>query len=1155
MVYSGTTTVFVLLLLSVIFPVVSANAARYTSGQTDYVVGVEKSITVTLPKENISFMAEPGAEEVEYRSVEVGIWSNITNGVKVGMTTSKVRTSDEDLTASGLNSIHGNTIPTLTSPASSLSFPVNHWGYSLDGVFYYGMPAANENMVELTLSEGSTHETKEIRVGTKVDASLPLDYYYGTINFTVVTSYAPTTIEDILYMQEMNGDVAATMGYNKQYRLRDARDNKEYWVTRLVDDSIWMTQDLDLVLSPDVALNQETTDIKRTLWTPPTGTTDFDRNINATISGPNATYYKTPGDTSTGVTVPAYGRTMDDCLNQNLDNPKFCNHFKEGQTYTFAQALASDSNSDLDLSNEDGLTTFDESICPKGWRLPEQAEFPRAASTTQNTLNENDEVIMSISLPATLVREPYYLGNFTYHTSQIRNGYYEAVYPNPDYYYNTPISSADYKIRCVARLDEELFTIKYDLNGGEGITPPDEVGRIGTSTYDFMLSDMNVMPYKEGYSFVGWSTDPEATVPEYIPANFSRAEYYNALSLFTATERETTLYAVWEPAYAITIHANGGSFNDYVEGSGDTSTEKSFLVSVPRTVTDFSTRVREYSSENEPNNNRKDNIYEAKTFVANHLTNTPGYSGYATKFRLTVYYAIPDDVVFCFTKSRIDDMTFDCTGNQVLVSRIGANVHDTVSSRFLHKEVYEFTSSSSFTLYPYFRTSNTNVEGGVNWYGFYAELESISNSRQVQYIRKGDLYTHVPVRAGYEFLGWSTDPNATVAEGSYGTTQVGGTALNPTYEHYVRVNEDIDLYAAWRKYPSFTISLTTNDPEHVNIDVPSIEWNAESGQLYIYYQNDGRWYYYDRENSTYVYVASISASQDDFYVIDVPTSTTPSYPEGYNLYTVPEGSTVPLVLQYSETPATTMQQLTTSGCAAAPVGMSRQLPDARDGKVYWISKLADGACWMTQNLDLELTPGTYTVVPTTSGDQSIYTETTWDYSNNQNVNNYFDGGDYYYANGYIPTSTEGLADNAEEWHYHRGSLYNYHAAKYLCQTGSWKFGDYVSLLDAYQINQPLAFDYQFRNNQALFQAPLYFIMEDQAYSVPRPEGARIVNGNYTYTDYWSSIYRKTDINTSTSYLAVLSLDLYTNPNTSESVVTGNTNVGAANGGFVRCMVK
>ena len=49
---------------------------------------------------------------------------------------------------------------------------------------------------------------------------------------------------------------------------------------------------------------------------------------------------------------------------------------------------------------------------------------------------------------------------------------------------------------------------------------------------------------------------------------------------------------------------------------------------------------------------------------------------------------------------------------------------------------------------------------------------------------------------------------------------------------------------------------------------------------------------------------------------------------------------------------TQMQQMTTSACTVAPVGKSKTLTDARDSNTYTVKKLADGKCWMTQNLRL-----------------------------------------------------------------------------------------------------------------------------------------------------------------------------------------------------------
>lgn len=53
----------------------------------------------------------------------------------------------------------------------------------------------------------------------------------------------------------------------------------------------------------------------------------------------------------------------------------------------------------------------------------------------------------------------------------------------------------------------------------------------------------------------------------------------------------------------------------------------------------------------------------------------------------------------------------------------------------------------------------------------------------------------------------------------------------------------------------------------------------------------------------------------------------------------------------------TMQEMTPEFCASVTTsspGNTARLQDPRDGKYYWVAKLADGNCWMTQNLDLDL---------------------------------------------------------------------------------------------------------------------------------------------------------------------------------------------------------
>ena len=57
-----------------------------------------------------------------------------------------------------------------------------------------------------------------------------------------------------------------------------------------------------------------------------------------------------------------------------------------------------------------------------------------------------------------------------------------------------------------------------------------------------------------------------------------------------------------------------------------------------------------------------------------------------------------------------------------------------------------------------------------------------------------------------------------------------------------------------------------------------------------------------------------------------------------------------------------MQDMTPEICAHSSEGDTTQLMDSRDGKMYWVAKMKDGRCWMTQNL--ALTFGDPTTNPT-----------------------------------------------------------------------------------------------------------------------------------------------------------------------------------------------
>ena len=118
---------------------------------------------------------------------------------------------------------------------------------------------------------------------------------------------------------------------------------------------------------------------------------------------------------------------------------------------------------------------------------------------------------------------------------------------------------------------------------------------------------------------------------------------------------------------------------------------------------------------------------------------------------------------------------------------------------------------------------------------------------------------------------------------------------------------------------------------------------------------------------------------------------------------------------------------------------SLQVQDIRDDKIYWITKLADGNIWMTQNLDHDIVAGkTYTSADTdlpegTTWRPSTSTRSTDDTSWNGDgyTSESYDPGDIYLNrelttrwNGTIYNMTTATGDP----HYHIGNYYNWYAA-------------------------------------------------------------------------------------------------------------------------------
>ena len=177
-------------------------------------------------------------------------------------------------------------------------------------------------------------------------------------------------ISDLTYMQDFASlsnaarkGVFNSMSVGTQYQLMDNRDNNYYYISKLSDGNVWMTQNLDLDLSTSKTLTPANTDIPAN-WTPSSSTyTNTTWNFTTTTPqsyNPGVRYWN--GNTHNGSgTSTSYISTSG------------TTQYRLGNYYNWTAAVA--------LNNSSSYTTagvlLDQSICPAGWTLPRGGYGPQ----------------------------------------------------------------------------------------------------------------------------------------------------------------------------------------------------------------------------------------------------------------------------------------------------------------------------------------------------------------------------------------------------------------------------------------------------------------------------------------------------------------------------------------------------------------------------------------------------------------------------------------------------------------------------------------------------------------------------------------------------------------------------------------------------------
>ena len=266
---------------------------------------------------------------------------------------------------------------------------------------YSAVPSAYTKVARLsnaTDSTGGIGSSVETTYAAYISNTQPAGTYTGQVKYALVhpgTGAAPES-----YIMQEIADWKGELLPGVEVTAVDNRDGKSYTVALMDDDSIWMTQNLDLQIGgtyngDPIVLTSENTDLHAYQTTGGVKFTDYSydnglitwaptaANTNATVTGTPA-YITTDNGTTVagwtndnnkpylmegGDTYSVQGtrfNSLSACEANGTRTEAQCMHYHVGNYYNFSAAVAMSNTSSYTADK----TVMPNSICPAGWRLP-----------------------------------------------------------------------------------------------------------------------------------------------------------------------------------------------------------------------------------------------------------------------------------------------------------------------------------------------------------------------------------------------------------------------------------------------------------------------------------------------------------------------------------------------------------------------------------------------------------------------------------------------------------------------------------------------------------------------------------------------------------------------------------------------------------------
>ena len=330
-------------------------------------------------------------------------------GSTYDIVTGIAQSGDTSNWAMKLTSVDGTYKPTILN---------NYDSYSLVPINYTKVADFNSNTDAIIGSSLTT------TYATYINPTQPAGTYEGQVKYVLLhpaSNLGPGTY----YMQDVE-DWGNTVAIGEEVIAYDFRDNKPYTVRRmcmsgtsgdsgcnLANSMLWMTQNLDLDLDNTIALTSENTDLRDgslsgayssgyskdvrgvIYWTPATTTiVSIDSSqgkFNGWTNNGKVAYSADPDAGNLNNLWYANGEVYNSVLcegsqacnyldDNNMIAPTYFRHTpfvsngshgKIGNYYNWSAAIASNNSSSLSMSTYSNVVNNPQnSICPKGWRLP-----------------------------------------------------------------------------------------------------------------------------------------------------------------------------------------------------------------------------------------------------------------------------------------------------------------------------------------------------------------------------------------------------------------------------------------------------------------------------------------------------------------------------------------------------------------------------------------------------------------------------------------------------------------------------------------------------------------------------------------------------------------------------------------------------------------